>query len=275
MEKKQSIHFGKHTWMSALLVLSFGFFIVTESVNASEPVYVVVEYIKVKPEDHVKYLEVEQKVWKPMHQERITQGFIASWTLYAVEFTGSYDDYNYVAITTYSDPKKLENPWDADIPAKVHPNMTIAEIMDRTNKVREYVRSELYSTVASVPEIPLKDPAQYIQVNYMNVKPGEQSEYESLEKEIWMPIHEESIRSGKTVGWGFWSAVFPRGAGRPYQYMTLNTFSDYSYVFNLSFSVPFKAIHPDMDYSVMTQKTQQARTIVRTELWDLIDYVVK
>jgi hypothetical protein len=218
---------------------------------------------------------VEQKIWKPMHQERINQGIIASWTLYAIEFTGSAENYNYVAITTYNDPKNLENPWNAEIPAKVHRNMRLEEILERTNKAREYVRSELYYSVAAIPDIPFKNPAQYIQVNYMNVEPGKNSEYESLEKDIWMPIHQESIRSGKTVGWGLWAALFPRGAGRPYQYMTLNTFSHYSYIFDLDFSVPFKAIHPDKNYGEMTKKTQQVRTIVLTELWDLIDYVIK
>jgi len=272
MKKKQSTIF---THFLTVIIVSIGFFLASVPVKAADPVYVVVEYLKVKPEDHLKYLEVEQKIWKPMHQERINQGIIASWTLYAVEFTGSDDNYNYVAITTYNDPKNLENPWNAEIPAKAHPNMSLTEIMERTNKVREFVHSEVYSSVASIPEIPFKNPAQYIQVNFMKVAPGKHSEYESLEKDIWMPIHQQSISSGKTVGWGLWSTLFPRGAGRPYQYITLNTFSDYSYVFDLDFSIPFKAIHPDMDYSEMQEKTREARTIERVELWDLIDYVVK
>lgn len=258
-----------------LTLLSVFLFLAAIPAGASEPVYVVVEYIKVKPENHVRYLETEQKIWKPMHQERLNQGIIASWTLYAVEFTGSKDDYNYVAITTYNDPKNLENPWNADIPAKVHPNLSVEDMMDRTNRVRDYVQSELYYSVATIPEIPFKDPASYIQVNYMNVPPGKHSEYENMEQEIWMPIHAESVRSGRTAGWGVWAALFPRGAGRPYQYMTLNTFSDYSYVFELDFSVPFNAIHPGKKYSEMIQSTREIRTIVRTELWDLFDYTVK
>lgn len=272
MKKKQSIKINR---ILAAFIVSIGFLLASVPVQAAEPVYVVVEYLKVKPEDHMRYLEVEQKIWKPMHQERINQGIIASWSLYAVEFTGTEDKYNYVAITTYNDPKDLENPWNSEIPANVHPNMSLAEIMDRTNKVREYVHSEVFSSVASMPDIPFKNPAQYIQVNFMKVAPGKSSEYEALEKDIWMPIHAESIRSGRTAGWGLWSALFPRGAGQPYQYITLNTFSDYSYVFDLDFSIPFKAIHPDKDYGEMQEKTREARTIERVELWDLIDYVVK
>lgn len=147
--------------------------------------------------------------------------------------------------------------------------------MDRTNKTREVVRSELYNSVAAIPAIPFEDPAHYIQVNYMHLEPGKGSEYEALEKDIWMPIHQESIRSGKTLGWGLWAAMFPRGASRPYQYLTMNTFSDYSYALEVSFAESFKAIHPDEDFNEMMKKTNEARIIERTELWDLIDYVVE
>ena len=114
-----------------------------------------------------------------------------------------------------------------------------------------------------------------MQVNYMEVQPSLQADYEQLEKEIWLPIHNEAIRSGRTTGWGLWSALIPRGAGRPYQYITLNAFSEYSYVFELDFAIPFNNIHPDKDFTETTKKTRQLRKIVRTELWDLIDYTIR
>ncbi|WP_163325838.1 hypothetical protein [Draconibacterium mangrovi] len=275
MKNKQLSRYARLKLFVSAVVFCSLFVCASAPAKSADQVYVVVEYFKVKPENHLKYLEVEQKIWKPMHQERINQGIIVSWTLYAVEFTGAANSYNYVAITTYNDPETLENPWNAEIPAKVHPNMGLNEILDRTNKTREIVRSELYKGVAAIPSIPFADPAHYIQVNYMKVEPGKGSEYEALEKEVWMPIHEESIRSGKTVGWGLWEVIFPRGASRPYQFVTMNTFSDYSYVLELSFAESFKAIHPEEDFNEMMKKTNEARIIDRVELWDLIDYVVK
>jgi L-rhamnose mutarotase len=237
--------------------------------------FVVVDFMKVQPENHAKYLEVEQEIWKPMQQERINQGTIVGWYLYAVEFSGSGDEYNYVIITLYDDSEKLENPWMPDIPGKVHPGKKIEEIMSRTYEARDHVKSELYYSIAAAPEIPLDKPASYMQVNYMNVKPGLASSYERLEEDIWLPIHNESIRAGRTTGWSLWSALFPRGAGQPYQYITLNAFSEYSYIFELDFSIPFGNIHPDKDYAETTETTLELRTIVRTELWDLIDYTIR
>lgn len=237
--------------------------------------FVVVDFIKVESTNHSTYLELEQEIWEPMHQERINRGIIAGWFLYAVEFSGSGDEYNYVIITLYDDADKLENPWEADIPGKVHPGLKIEEILERTYKTRDIVKSHLCYSIASAPRIPLERPAAYLQVNYMQVDPAKRSEYEQLEKEIWFPIHSESIRSGRTAGWSLWFMLFPRGYGLSYQYMTLNAFSEYSYAFELDFSIPFSSIHPDKDFADTQEKTRQSRTIVRSELWDLIDFVVR
>lgn len=243
--------------------------------QGSAPLFVVVDFMKVESQNHSTYLELEQEIWKPMHQERINQGIIAGWFLYAVEFSGSSDEYNYMAITLYDNADKLENPWSAELPGKVHPGMKTEEIMKRTHASRDLVKSHLCYSIASAPKIPLDKPAAYMQVNYMKVDPETRSEYEQLETEIWFPIHNESIRSGRTAGWSLWSMLFPRGDGLPYQYLTLNAFSEYSYAFDLDFSIPFSSIHPDKDFSDTQEKTWQSRTIVRTELWDLIDYEIR
>jgi hypothetical protein len=237
--------------------------------------FVVVDYMKVQPEQHAAYLEVEQELWKPMHQERIRQGIIVGWYLYAVEFSGGADEYNYVVITLYDNSEQLENPWSSEIPGNVHPGRKLEEIMQRTYDARSHVKSELFYSIATAPEIPLETPAPYMQINYMKVSPPVQSEYEQLESAIWLPIHNESIRSGRTTGWGLWKSLFPRGAGRPYQYITLNAFSEYSYIFELDFAIPFSNIHPDKNFNDTRDRTWEVRTIMRTELWDLIDYVIR
>lgn len=257
------------------LLSGYSFFITPGNSQTIPSLFVVVDFMKVAPENHLQYLEVEQEIWKPLHQERIKQGIIVGWYLYAIEFSGSSDEYNYVAISLYDDAENLESPWNPEIPGNVHPDMKLDEIMTKTYQSRENVKSVLFYSVATAPEIPLEIPASYLQANYMYVEPGKQAEYEQLESEIWLPIHNESIHTGKTAGWGLWRSLFPRGSGQDYQYMTLNSFSEFSYVFEVDFSESFENIHPEIDFNDVSQKTQQARTVVRTELWDLIDYVIR
>ena len=259
-----------------LFLLVVGYLSPHKAIAQNVPsLFVVVDYMKVKPGDHAEYLDVEQNIWKPLHEERIDRGILVGWLLYAVQFSGSDDRYNYVVINLYDNADYLETPWEPGIPQKVHPKLSIDEISQRTQNSRETVKSELFYSVATAPAIPLEVPAAYMEVNYMNVKPGLESQYEQLESDIWLPIHNESINSGHTTGWGLWRALYPSGAGQEYQYLTLNTFSNFANIFGLDFSVPFNIIHPDKDFNEVLDQTQKTRTTMRTELWDLIDYAIR
>jgi len=237
--------------------------------------FIVADYMKVAPNKTVEYLDVEQTLWKPMHQKRVNKGKIFGWFLYAVDFAGNNDEYNYVVLGLYDNLDSLENPWSPDVPQKVHPEMEISEIIERTNKSRTRVKSELFYRIATAPQIPLEKPAPYLQVNFMSVKPEMREEYEILETEIWQPIHNELIQQGESTGWGVWSLLFPRGANRPYQYVTLNAFSDYANVFELEIEPAFSGVHPDKSYQDFINKTIKTRTNARIELWQLIDYVIR
>ncbi len=275
MKKNRSTLRTHMIYRHFLLVFAALITATTLSAQNIPSLFVVVDFMNVEPAKHASYLQVEQEIWKPMHQERINEGIIVGWYLYAVEFSGELNDYNYVAITLYDNAQQLENPWRSDIPEKVHPGKRVEELMQKTYESRTRIKSELFYSIATAPEIPLERPAPYMQVNFMKVQPQMASEYEQLESEIWQPIHNESIRSGRTMGWGLWSALFPRGWGRDYQYITLNSFSEYSYIFDLDFSIPFNNIHPDKDFAETQARTWEVRSIVRTELWDLIDYVIR
>jgi len=267
-----NVLFRKNTYLLSLLLV-----ISTSSIfcQVSPSLFIVADYMKVQPGLVGEYLEVEQTIWKPLHQQRITHGIIVGWYLYAVSFAGSGSEFNYVVLNLYDDQKNLENPWSAEILAQVHPKMEAQEIMTRTNQSRVNVRSELFYSIAVAPEIPLAEPAAYLQVNYMKVDPGMQNDYEKLESEIWQPVHNELVNNKRTAGWGLWAVLFPRGADRSYQYCTLNAFSDFSYVFDLNYANSFSIVHADKDLEETLKLTRETRTIVSTELWELIDYEIK
>jgi len=247
----------------------------TFSQKVQSPLYSVVDYMKVKPENINSYLELEQKIWKPMHEERIRLGIIAGWYLYAIQFTGTNNEYNYVTIVVYDNINNLENPWSASIPGAVHPNKEVVDILKESNVVRSRVRIEMYELIASAPEIPMEKPSPYIQVNYMRVPQGKSDEYERIEREIWQPIHEELVRREKISGWGLWSLVYPRGDDLAYQYLTLDGVPQFSNLFNLNSSEAFETVHPEMTDNEISELTNQNRATARTELWELIDYLIR
>ena len=92
------------------------------------------------------------------------RGKIVGWYLYAINFTGANDEYNYVTINLYNSLDSLENPWDPDIPSLVHPDQPISQILQKTRNARVQVRSELYYPIINLPEGTPLIPSAYLLV---------------------------------------------------------------------------------------------------------------
>ena len=117
---------------------------------AVNPAVVEVGCMKVDPLKNDDYLKLEHDIWKPIHQERIKQGRMRSWTLYEVRYpSGSQRECDYRTVNTYSSLADTERPI-ADVAAKVHPGMPIAELVRRTVAGRDFARGELWYVVDEI-----------------------------------------------------------------------------------------------------------------------------
>jgi len=116
-------------------------------------VFAIVDFMKVKPENENKYLNIEKTVWKPLHQERIKQGNIVGWVLYKVLYTGSSDPYNYVTLTLFDKSAMLEDPWINIDPAKILKGQDLDKLMTETELSRDLVKTNLiYRQDEIIPE---------------------------------------------------------------------------------------------------------------------------
>ena len=115
--------------------------------STASPVVVEVAYMKVDPTKDAEYLKMEHDIWRPMHQERIKQGHMRSWTVYGVRYpNGTKSEYDYAVVNTYNSLADVDRPL-ADIASKIHPNIPIAELARRTYAARDLVRGELWYQV--------------------------------------------------------------------------------------------------------------------------------
>lgn len=117
---------------------------------APDPLVVSVAFMKVDPAKHDEYRRLERELWRPMHQERIRQGQMRSWTVYAVRFpSGSKRDYDYAVVNTYKSVADMERSI-VDVVPKVHPNLSVDELSRRTGAARELVRGEMWYQIDHV-----------------------------------------------------------------------------------------------------------------------------
>jgi hypothetical protein len=114
---------------------------------APPPLVVSVAFMKVDPTKDDEYRRLEREIWRPMHQERIRQGQMRSWTVYQVRFPfGTKKEYDYAVVNTYNSVADMERSI-LDVFPRIHPNMPVAELSRRTFSARELVRGEMWYQV--------------------------------------------------------------------------------------------------------------------------------
>ena len=118
--------------------------------SASRTEYVLVNYMKVDPAKEGAYVQMEREVWKPIHQQRVKDGKLQSWLLYAVRFPGGDNrEYGYLTVETYKSVQDVDGGYDdlASVIKKVHPNKAADQILSQANTSRSLVRSEVLKLV--------------------------------------------------------------------------------------------------------------------------------
>ena len=115
--------------------------------QAASPTVVEVGCMKIDPLKEEEYLKMEHDLWRPVHQERIKQGHMRSWTLYAVRFpSGSQRECDYRTVNVYGSLADMDRSID-DVFTKVHPKIPLAEVGRRTVTARDFRTGELWYQV--------------------------------------------------------------------------------------------------------------------------------
>ncbi len=234
--------------------------------QADTTLYFQFGYMKATSPD---YVDVEMDFWKPIHEARIAAGELQAWTLYGVRF-GERTDYDYVVVNVYRGLNNVESAFAnlQEIAQRVHPNKDVAAYMTRTANARQIVKSELWTgiDIADGSDMHGTD----ISMAYMRVAPGEEADYIVLERDIWKPMHEESIRREALNGWGVMQLAMPGGTAYAYNYAAVNV----SGGLNLGLSPELAAtVHPDVSWADILRKTEAARDLVSFEVWRVLEHI--
>ena len=229
---------------------------------------VVIMYMKVKPRDNDKYLQLE-KEWKKIHQARLEKGYINGWQLWQKMYAGTDDEYQYIVIDWYRDFLATAQTGTVEVIGDMYSDKASEELMKRTLDVRKLVKTDVMHRVVDAD---LVKPTSYLTVSQMKVKPGMEGKYLEMERDIFKPLHEEAIRSGQMSTWSVW-AKWPFGEG-DYQYAAVNGFKDFADLVNLDYPGLFKTVHPDINVDQFMQKIPDVRKNTAVEVWRLVDSVL-
>jgi hypothetical protein len=260
-----------HILPKLIFVLLIFFGILSESYAQEETTYTTVSLMKVKQGNEGNYISIEREFWKPIHQELVAEGKILGWYLYRIQFTGTGDEYNFVTVTHYRGSENLGGGYSNELFEKIHPNVPLNVILERTQSSRDLVSSRLLEwTLQSIPE-GRGEPSKYAVVNYQKSVPG--TNYLALRRDYVKPIFDSAIKEGKVEGWGLWSQMFPSGASMPYNWVSADFYDEFKKIGGYGWQDLLRSLNPDKDVDEIMQQLGESRTMVKRELWQLIDYV--
>jgi hypothetical protein len=228
----------------------------------------VVDFMKVPVNGQDAYLAAE-KQWKLLHQNRVDAGKILNWELYSVRGSGTASPYNFATVTIFENFDKTEAPFtEADFKKAFGANTN--EVLKKTTASRDLIYSEMYRLEVGIAP---KTPDKYLVINSIHTdNPGK---YFNMEKVGYMPMHEQAVKMGKRNSWGIWSR-WPN-ADNNVQAVAVDGFTKYSDINSADYGALFekamegKKAGEAMEIMDMVSHTDEIRSIIRSEIWDLVD----
>jgi len=113
--------------------------------DAPDPKFIEVDYMKVEQGKDGAYLNVEDKVWKPIHQQFINAGTRAGWSVWGRIYPSGYGlDYQYLTVNDFAEFSQIGKADYVAAAKAAHPKEDMDTIGKETNNSRELVKSELW-----------------------------------------------------------------------------------------------------------------------------------
>ena len=181
--------------------------------------YIQVDYIKTVPGKN--YGEILNTKWKKLAEKRIKDGTIVGWDAWWNMNSTDESNHDIMIVTLLRDIDSINAGLGI---LQVFPEMSEEEVTEFRKKNREsrkIVNTTIYKVVDnyfkqdSVPNIAV--------VNYMKVAPGDEFEYEKMEKE-----YKANVESSPKAGWAVHKRVDRIGSGLNNNYITVDFYNKMS-----------------------------------------------
>lgn len=258
------------------IVFSFGFILLLTSVSLNaqhhQGYYMKLDFLDIDRHEISDFKAELENILKPVSEARIQEGALHYWYVYKVLYPGSRNTtYNYVIVSIYDSNAAFENA--ASYIADQLADTETGPLVSQYNTIMMPEFSELWRINNSVLRTDESKPSRYFMLDYMRVRPGMEYTYQMMEDENAKPIHEYRMENGNMEGWELFSLILPRGDEYGYNFATGNYFSNLKDVeFHFNEEV-IRQTSPDVNVAEFFDNVENTRTLVRSEVLELVDYL--
>lgn len=260
---KNNIHF------LAIFVLFFAFSSFIHAQDDQPTTYHILSYMKVESGMHQEYLKLE-KAWKKIHQAQIKAGKQSNWVLdRVISPAGANAEYNYITRQMFKGEAPLGKHLEGrGMPKNWKTLLTPDEIklVERTDKIRTWVKTEVWSTIDGVSAEGYKDAKIHV-FNFFDSPDGKRLvDHIKVETDLWKPIHEARIKNGDSKGWFLIQKEIPFGSHEAYNSATVDVYDSIEQMMTPNMIETLKKVHPDKKVADVLKETAANSDLIRGEI---------
>ena len=112
---------------------------------------------------------------------------------------------------------------------------------------------------------------KFMVVEFMKIAPGKFGDWATLEHETWKPIHQRRVKDGAIVSWAALAQVMPGDESNGPIAAAITTFSGWPDPTKDNYPALIEKVHPQLTADSIFTQAEDARKIVRQEIWHVID----
>lgn len=228
-----------------------------------------IEYQKTEKGKTADYIRMEREYWKPVHQDRVNNGKITSWKLYAVSFpNGDDQEYDFVTMTEFANFSDLESPYAGTDFKKVMGDAKFAEYPSLTSSTRKLKRGDTLLLLLSTSNWS-KAANKVLSVHYLRSLPGKGGDLMKVQREYFGPSNEELVEGGFASSWATSFVRFPQQLDFPYNYVSFNGYESLSQMDKRPPQAWFDKWRPKSEELMPVLSASRNR--IKGQLWQLVD----
>ncbi len=235
--------------------------------ETSDRVYVEVGCLKAKSPELGAFMMNEGMQF---NKEAQAMGMLEDFIVLKVMYPNGEDcKCDYRVVTVFTDMKQLDMLTASDTGPKVATKAfgdKAMEVYERMQSLTTNKGSEIFEL--SMSAVPGPANAAISMVNFLEVEPGKQQEFEKMEKEVWLPVVREAIKAGMLKDFTIWSRVMPSGdafMGDYIQVYDINNFAQMEAWEWEEFGKIFQKVHPEKDMMKLIEQSVALSTVVYSE----------
>ena len=210
------------------LLIVFCLPFVTYTQDLPDNLYLIVEMMHVPANQGTAYMEVEE-FWSGIHKQRVANGSILGWDLWSLTPAGSEQGGQYMTVTLYSSMEAMFTGMNMDqiyAYAKQAHNVSDKEVdamMEKTVASRDIMYQVYSRQIASTQNDPPMKEGMFVLIGFMKQN---SADYVEVERNIFLPMHQQAVNNGEMMGWGLCENLLPIGTEAYSSHMTFNFYEN-------------------------------------------------